>query len=233
MFSPILSYLNDFSHLFFPHICEGCGSDVLEADHMICQKCLHQLPDTAFFLHPDNPVENKFKGHIRIEAAGSAFYFTKNSLLQKLVIALKYFGNKEIGFYLGTLTGLQLLESKRFDEVDVLVPLPLNPKKEKKRGYNQAAVIASGIASVFKKPVLEKGLERIIFTETQTQKDRISRWQNMQGVFAASADNILQGKHILLIDDIITTGATLETCGEQVLQIPGTKLSIATVGFTI
>lgn len=233
MFSPILSYLEDFSHLFFPHICEGCGSDILENNHSICQKCYHELPFTGFFLHPDNPVENKFKGHIPVEKGGSAFYFTKNSLLQKLIVALKYFGNKEIGFYLGSLVGMELMKSGRFEDVDVMVPLPLNPKKEKKRGYNQAAVIAGGIASVWKKPVIEKGLERIIFTETQTHKNRISRWQNMQGVFSASDVRSLEGKHVLLIDDIITTGATLETCGEQLLNIPNTRLSIATAGYTL
>lgn len=233
MHLPIRSYLEDFSHLFFPHICEGCGSDILEQQELICQKCLQQLPATGFFFHPDNPVENKFKGHIPIIAGGSGFYFTKNSLLQKLIASLKYFGNKEIGFYLGTLIGKELLQSNRFNTIDVLLPLPLNPRKEKKRGYNQAAEIAFGIAAVFKKPVLEKGLQRIIFTETQTHKNRISRWQNMQGVFATSGNHSLEGKHILLIDDIITTGATLETCGEQILKIQDTRLSIATVGYTI
>lgn len=233
MFQPILGRLNELSHLFFPHVCEGCGTDVLDNQEPVCPKCFDELPFTGFFRHFDNPVEDKFKGHIQVAAAGSCFYFTKDSLIHKLVIALKYFGNKEMGYYLGRLTGRELVSSGRFEDVDVLVPVPLNPRKEKKRGYNQAAVIASGIASVWKKPVLEDGISRNIFTETQTQKNRISRWQNMQGVFSSSQTGVLEGKHIMLIDDIITTGATLETCGEQLLKITGTTLSIATVAYTI
>jgi len=125
------------------------------------------------------------------------------------------------------------LQTDRFNDVDVIIPLPLNPRKEKKRGYNQAAVIAEGINSIWQKPVNAKAVERKIFTETQTHKDRISRWQSMRNVFGITNADELANKNILLIDDIITTGATLEACGEKILEVPNTKLFVATVAFTI
>ncbi len=233
MVKAVSSYLNDFAHLFFPHTCEGCGTDTLEKEVMLCAACSLSLPETGFIKTFNNPVEKIFHGRLKIEAAGSAFYFSKNSLLQHLIILLKYRGNKDMGAYLGNLLGYQLRETIRFNEVDAIIPLPLNIRKERKRGYNQASIIADGVTAVWENPVLKKSVERLIFTETQTHKDRISRWQSMEGVFALTDITPLKNKHILLIDDIVTTGATLEACGEKILEVPGTKLSIATIAYTI
>jgi ComF family protein len=233
MFKTLSSHLNDFAHLFFPHVCEGCGRDVVENNSLLCATCFLKLPETGFIKEANNPVEKIFYGRIKIETAGSGFYFTKHSLLQHLIIQLKYRGNKDVGFCLGKLLGYQLLETERFNNVDAIIPLPLNPKKERKRGYNQATIIADGISSVWYKPILKNAVQRTVFTETQTHKDRISRWQTMEGVFATDDRSSLEGKHILLIDDIVTTGATLEACGEKILQVPETKLSIATIAYTI
>jgi predicted amidophosphoribosyltransferase len=120
-----------------------------------------------------------------------------------------------------------------FDDVDLIIPLPLNDKKLFKRGYNQASVIAKGITSIWHKPVIENAVDRILFTETQTHKDRIARWETMEGVFTVTQPGLLKNKHVLLVDDIITTGATLEACGEAILKIPGMKLSVATIAYTI
>jgi ComF family protein len=146
---------------------------------------------------------------------------------------LKYRGSKEIGFYLGKLLGNFLINSSRFSNVDVLVPLPLNQRREKKRGYNQATALCNGIASVWNKPVIDKNVIRKVYTETQTHKGRISRWENMDGIFAVKNPAKLENKHILLIDDVVTTGATLEACGSEILKINGTTLSIATLAYTI
>jgi len=224
---------HNFLHLFFPHVCEGCGTDILDNDTLLCAACHAKLPETNFLEHSNNLVEQKFYGQLKVEAAGAAFYFTKEGLLQHLIKQLKYHNNKQIGFYLGRQLGNFLLQTDRFNDVDVIIPLPLNPRKEKRRGYNQAAVIADGISSIWQKPVNTKAVERKVFTETQTHKDRISRWQSMRNVFAVTNANELAGKNILLIDDIITTGATLEACGEKILEAPNTKLFIATVAFTI
>jgi ComF family protein len=145
---------------------------------------------------------------------------------------LKYKGNKEVGVYLGKLLGYQLLQSNRFNDVDVLVPLPLNPRREFKRGYNQAMMICEGIAEVLQKPIASTAIIRTIFTETQTKNDRIHRWENMDGVFAVVDETNIKDKHVLLVDDIITTGATLEACGKVILEHSPKAVSIAAVAYT-
>ena len=227
------NYFNNFIHLFFPHNCLGCGTDILNNDELLCAQCFHQLPQTGFLSSPQNPVEKIFYGRLNIEHAASAFYFNKDSLLQQLIIQLKYRNNQIAGLYLGKILGRLIIDSKRFDNVDVIIPLPLNEKKLLKRGYNQAALIAKGIAEVFHKPVLENVVERILFTETQTHKGRIERWQTMENVFNVADASIIKNKHILLVDDIITTGATLEACGASILQNESNKLSICTLAYTI
>jgi ComF family protein len=233
MLQAVHTYLQDFAHLFFPQNCLGCGSDILEHEQLLCAHCYTQLPETGFFKQPHNIVEKIFYGRIPLSAAASAYYFTKSSLIQHLIFQLKYKGNKEAGLLLGRLTGRMMKQSNRFNDVDIIIPLPLNLKKQKKRGYNQAALIAKGIGEAMEKPVMDKIVVRAIFTETQTHKDRVNRWQNMEGVFKVTEEAPLIGKHVLLIDDVVTTGATLEACGNVILQIPGTKLSIATVAFTL
>ncbi|MBC7722166.1 MAG: ComF family protein [Pedobacter sp.] len=233
MFATIKSYLNDFSHLLYPHNCEGCGTDVLNDDGFLCAKCLHELPETGFINVADNPVEKSFYGRLKIEHAAAGYYFTKDGLLQHLISQLKYKRNKEMGIFLGKLLGYQLQASERFNNVEALLPLPLNERKEQKRGYNQAQLICDGIAEVWQKPVLSNAVVRTVFTQSQTNKNRVDRWQNMEGVFAVAHANQLANKHILLVDDITTTGATLEACGNEILQVPNTKLSILTVAFTI
>lgn len=223
----------DFLHLFFPHVCAGCGSDILESNHQLCLRCRSELPYTNFFKQPGNPVEQVFYGRLPVRNAAAGYFFTKDSLIQHLVTQLKYRGNREIGVYMGKLIGNELLKSERFSEVNIIIPLPLNPKRERKRGYNQAAAICNGIHQVWNRPVLEKAVYRKIFTETQTKKGRISRWQNMENVFAISDPSALQNKHILLVDDVITTGATLDVCGAEILKVPGTSLSIAALAYTI
>ncbi|HEX8332130.1 MAG TPA: phosphoribosyltransferase family protein [Segetibacter sp.] len=227
------SSFKDFLHLIFPHVCTGCGSDVLNDKEQLCLKCFSELPSTDFFKNADNPVEQTFYGRLAVRNAAAGYFFTKESLLQHLLVQLKYRNNKDIGIYMGKLLGRMLVQSERFSQVDVMVPLPLNPKREKKRGYNQATALCNGISEVWIKPVIEKIIVRKVFTETQTHKGRISRWQNMDGVFEVTNASALQGKHILLVDDVVTTGATLEACGNEILKIPGTTLSIATLAYTI
>lgn len=229
----VKKYLTDFAHLFFPHICEGCGSDIIETHNIICAKCYSHLPETGFFNFSENPVAKIFYGRIKVQYAASAFYFTKHSLMQNLLIQLKYRGNKDVGIFLGKITGLQIKKSSLFNNIDIIVPLPLNKKKEFKRGYNQALLICQGIAEVLQKPINKNAIVRTVFTETQTHQNRVSRWQNMEDVFQIFQPDAIKGKHILLVDDVVTTGATLEACGQKILQIDGTQLSIATVAYTL
>ena len=219
----------DTLHLFYPHLCLGCGSDLLIEKTLLCLKCINELPHTRFAPIRDNPVEKYFWGRLTIEAAHSEFFFSKESLIQQLVHQLKYKGNTPIGYYLGQLLGNSLLQSKRFDTVDALVPLPLYPDKEKKRGYNQATIICEGIASVMHLPIMTGNIIRQRFTETQTRKNRTERWENVEGSFSVNDPMALKGLHILLVDDVVTTGATLEACGRVMKTAGCARLSIATL----
>jgi ComF family protein len=233
MYMQLKQALKDALHLFFPHICNGCGTDVIDAENLLCLRCLTALPVTNFFDQPGNPVEQKFYGRMPVCNAAAAYFFTKDSLLQHLVHQLKYRGNKDNGIYLGELVGQQLAASARFANVDAIVPLPLNKRRQKKRGYNQALMIANGMASYIRKPVLESAVIRMVYTETQTQRSRITRWENMEGVFKVVDPEALKNRHILLVDDIITTGATLEACGAEILKVEGSTLSIGALAYTI
>lgn len=233
MIATLKSYLHDLTHLVFPHHCEGCGTDILHDEQLLCAACSNSLPETNYLSTAGNPLEKMFYGRLRIAKAGAGWYFTKESLVQHLIHQLKYKGNKDIGTYLGKLLGHQIRLSGRFEEVDALVPLPLNPKREFKRGYNQSAVICEGIAEVWQKPILKDAVTRTIFTETQTHQDRVHRWENMDGVFQVSNETAIKGKHLLLVDDIVTTGATLEACGASILRVDGTRLSLVTVACTL
>lgn len=227
---PLLKNIfSDTLHLFYPHVCNGCGSDLLQKDNLLCLKCINDLPHTYFAEHAGNPIEKYFWGRLNIIAAHSEFYFLKGALVQALIHQLKYKGNIAIGVYLGELMGKSLLHSQRFNKVDALVPLPLYANKEHKRGYNQAAIICNGLSSVMNIPVINGNIIRQRPTDTQTRKHRTERWENVEGSFAVNNPAALQGKHLLLVDDVITTGATLEACGHIILQQSPVQLSIATL----
>jgi len=219
----------DTLHLFYPHICTGCGSDLLEKDQLLCLKCINDLPHTGFARFTNNPVEKYFRGRIPLAAAHSEFYFSKGSLIQQLIHELKYKSNTSIGAYMGELMGLSLLKSDRFSTVDALIPLPLFADKEQQRGYNQAAVICEGLSTIMNIPSLIGNVTRERFTETQTRKHRTERWENVHESFAVRNSQALNNKHLLLVDDVVTTGATLEACGTVILQATNARLSIATL----
>ncbi len=224
-------WLHDFSHLFFPHICVGCGSDLLEKDQTVCLHCYSNLPETGFSTHPGNPIEKIFYGRLEVNMAAAGYYFTKSSVLQRLIHQLKYNGNQDVGRQLGQWLGLQLKNSGRFNNMDALIPLPLFPDKEKMRGYNQAAVLCEGISEIIKVPMLKDIVLRKRYTDTQTKKGRSERWVNVDGSFEISDSSQLQNKHVLLVDDVITTGATLEACGYAIKETEAVKLSIATLAW--
>ncbi len=221
--------LSPLVHLFYPHVCAGCGSDLVNDDNLLCLKCINDLPHTNFAMHANNPVEKIFWGRLAITAAMSEFYFTKETLIQTLIHEFKYKGNKDLGLYIGAMMGKSLLNSLRFSKIDALVPLPLFADKEFKRGFNQATILCNGIGEILNLPVIKNNIVRKRFTETQTKKHRTERWQNVEGSFEINSIKELKGKHILLVDDVVTTGATLEACGAEILNIEGTQLSIATL----
>jgi ComF family protein len=217
--------------MFYPIVCAGCGSDALSRESQLCAKCIHELPTTEFEHHAQNPVEKMFTGRIQYEKASAQFYFTKKSALQNLMHQFKYRGNKALGKQLGIIMGVQLLESRRFNDIDALVPLPLFENKERKRGYNQSKILCEGIREIMNIDIINDAIERPLFTETQTKKNRIERWKNMEGKFNLKAGNKISGKHLLIIDDVITTGATIESCANTLHEANNVKISIASLCF--
>ena len=220
------------THIFFPRLCSGCGNDLFGVEEMLCIECIDKLPTTNFHLHLNNPVEKIFWGRLPLAGASSYLYFTKDSLLQHLLHAFKYNGDKEIGFYFGRCMGKSFVQSNRFNDIYGLIPLPLHPKKERKRGYNQAVVLCEGIADIMQIPILKDVIIRPTATQTQTHKNRIRRWENIDGKFLLVQPELIKNKHVLLVDDVVTTGATLESCGLELLETKQTTLSVATLAYT-
>ncbi|MEO5564759.1 MAG: phosphoribosyltransferase family protein [Chitinophagaceae bacterium] len=215
-----------FFHLLFPHVCAGCGIDVLSSENTLCLRCIEALPETNFELYQHNPVEKKFWGRLSLHSAAAHYYFSRESLMQQLIHLFKYKGNKEVGLQLGRMMGTSLKQSGRFS-ADALIPLPLFASREKRRGYNQAMVLCEGIAEQLQIPILNDAIMRPLHTETQTHMGRIDRWKNIDGKFILTDPASIAGKHLLLIDDVITTGATLESCGAELLKAEAVQLSIA------
>jgi ComF family protein len=191
--------------------------------------CIARMPETNFHIYANNPVEKIFWGRLPLVSATAQYYFTKESLMQHLMHELKYRGNKELGLQMGRLIGNDLQQTHRFGYVDALIPLPLFPAKEKRRGYNQATILCEGIAQVLNAEVLRDVVVRTKHTETQTKKGRMERWQNMEGKFELLNSQKIQDKHVLLVDDVVTTGATLEACGHELIAANNIRLSVATL----
>lgn len=225
------SYLSDFVSLLFPELCAACRESLLANEHLICTACVYNLPYTNFHLQPDNIVARQFWGKIPLEAAYALFYFNKGGKIQNLMHQFKYKGVKQIGNVLGRLAGEQLIKNDIFSNVDFIIPVPLHKKRLQQRGYNQSACFADGLAEKLNALPEFDNLVRSKATETQTHKSRFERFENMLEVFSVKDPGKLINKHVLLVDDVVTTGSTLEACGACLLKIPGLKLSIATIAY--
>jgi ComF family protein len=177
----------------------------------------------------DNEITDRLWGRLTLEWAASAYHFTRKSPIQKALHQLKYHNKPEIGAVIGRELGKKLMASTGHTPITGIVPVPLHPKKERLRGYNQSAMFARGLAEVMHVPVLEKSLLRKTFTTTQTNKKRMERFQNVGDVFVVERQHLITGQHLLLVDDLLTTGATLEMCGHTLLAVPDTRLSLATI----
>jgi len=225
------TYIADFVSLLFPELCAACGESLVANEHLICTSCRITLPYTNFHLQPGNIVAQQFWGKIKLEGAYALFYFAKGGKVQNLMHRFKYKGQKEIGNLLGEIAGAQLIKNEVFKKADIIIPVPLHKKRLNQRGYNQSTCFAEGLAKQLNAMVVENNLVRPMATETQTHKSRFNRYENMQEVFSVLKPEALKNKHILLVDDVITTGSTLEACGMQLLKVEGLKLSIATVAY--
>lgn len=226
---PFLAELwSGFLHLLFPELCVACGGDLPGANTCFCFRCRANLAPTDMHFTTENDFVKRLWGRLNIISGAAAYYYTKQSPIRNAVHELKYGNQPQIGLMLGREFGQKLRLSDSF-KVDVIVPVPLHPKKERARGYNQSTVFAQGLSEAMDVPVMPRLLSRQVFTETQTKKKRMERFQNVGEVFRVSQPNAIRGKHILLVDDVLTTGATLEVCGQAILEVPNTQLSCATI----
>ena len=216
--------------LFYPALCLGCNRSLRGHEKVLCLSCQMQLPITSYHHQPENQTAILFSGRFRFQAATSFAYFTKDGLLQLLLHELKYKGRKKVGIYMGTLFGYELQQTNWVRTVDCIIPVPLHAKKQQARGFNQSECIAYGLSSVLQLPVLKHHVYRCKNTDSQTRKTRSQRLENMNEAFAIKDAASLEGKHVLLVDDVLTTGATLESCALCLLQVKGLKISIATIG---
>ncbi len=212
--------------LLYPNLCDACSENLRNQEVHICTACLCSLPKTNYHLMPNNLLEQRLWGKVNFHRATAFFHFHKGSPLQKILYSLKYKGKKEIGEFLGKHAATDISASETFASIDLIIPVPLHPNRLKTRGYNQSEWIAKGISSLLNKPLDTSSLVRKTDTKSQTRKNTFDRYINTEGIFALQTADCLVNKHVLLVDDVMTTGSTIEACIQTLNQVEGIKISI-------
>ncbi len=226
-------YFYGFVSLLYPRVCNACRRALIREEECLCSWCRFELPQTNLHLYRENAMSRTFWGRVDIETATSLYYFQKGGKVQSLIHQFKYKGKTDIGNYLGKVLGRQLCNQPLWEPIDAIVPVPLHRKKQHLRGYNQSEIFGQGISKEFRRPLLTGNLVRITKTDTQTRKSRFNRWTNVETVFHVNNPEAYRGRNILLIDDVITTGSTLESCIRLLKEIPGTRVWVATIAMAI
>ena len=224
---------NDFLSLIYPRICPGCNEGLMKNEKCICTTCLTVLYKTEYYKYHANPVSKMLWGMVEFDSAMALYSYRKESVIQKLIFALKYNNQPVIGEFLGVELGKELLKSPKHKDLDMIIPVPIHKKKERKRGYNQSLYIARGVATVLKLPICNELLVSNTYKTSQTSKKRYKRWLNNHNTYLKSnATKILENKHVLIVDDVITTGSTIENCVSTLNEVQGIKCSIATLAMS-
>jgi ComF family protein len=216
----------DLLGLFVPRCCAACDIGLMRFEKGICLTCSDDLPHTRFHHDPANPVQKLFWGKVELHAASALLHFTSGGRVQRMLHRLKYHGDQDVGLDLGRRMGLALNACMRFQDVDLLIPVPLQRHKQRERGYNQSAVLIEGIRTVWDRPTLGEALVRTLATESQTRKGRMERWRNVNSAFTAALYEEVRGKHVLIVDDVVTTGATLESCAAALGRAGNVRISV-------
>ncbi|MBR4440966.1 MAG: ComF family protein [Bacteroidales bacterium] len=222
-------FLSDMVDVAYPVVCYGCGKPLTDSEHCICLPCLVNLGTTDMHKEEPNEVTDLFLNKTPVVHGCSYFKYIKCGLLQLLIHDLKYRGRPEIGEYLGRIAGQGLKQSGMFNDVDYIVPVPLHPKKLKTRGYNQSLMIAQGLSQILGIPIDTSVLIKTVYNTTQTKKHRFERYLNSLNLFKAVFNPAVYGKHLLLVDDVLTTGSTLESCVNELKTIQGVRVSVFTL----
>ncbi len=220
--------VHDFIALIYPQNCPGCGKSLVKGEKVLCTICAYDLPFTNYYRDKLNPLARKLLGRIKLEGAYPYLFFYKSGIVQSILHHFKYGNQPEIGHQLGFWYGEELVNFLQ-PNWDLIVPVPLHPLREKRRGYNQSDYFASGLADASGIPWSKKAMVRMVKSETQTHKSKTERWENVRGIFSVAVPKQIEGKHILLVDDVITTGATLESCGTTLLESGAKTLSLASL----
>ncbi len=221
--------LRDLAYLFYPTYCAACGHPLFKNERIICTTCRHNLPLGNFHNVNAKKIEKVFYGRSKIENATALFVFHKDSLVQNLIHNLKYRGQEEIGVELGKWLGYKLYQNSEYQSIDTVIPVPLHEKRLKERGYNQVEKFGKEISKKLKANYIDSVLKKKSYNFKQSKKGKLTRWQNTSETFEIQNESLLVNKHILLVDDIVTTGATIESCVDVLKSIPGIKISIATI----
>lgn len=222
-----MRWISDLLDLILPRYCAVCGHILSSTEKDICLDCLYRMPRIEHDAQKE--IEKLFWGIIPIERATSYIYYRKGSPYNNLLHLAKYKNRPDVARYLAAAAATELAAQGFFDGIDAIIPLPLSKKKKRKRGYNQCDYIAEGLSKVTSIPVIRDAVARTVANETQTHKNRDERWQNVAGIFAVTKPEALQGKHLLLVDDVLTTGATIASCAACINSLPGTKVSLFTI----
>ena len=228
----MFNYFEDLLSLVFPEICNACGKPLYKHEMLICNYCKVKLPFTNFHLLNENPIDKTFWGRVKIEKASAFLFFHKGNRVQQLMHRFKYKGKKEIGEHIGEIYGKEISKKNYFSDADLIIPVPLHPIKQKKRGYNQSEWLAKGLSAGLSIPTQNNILLRAIASSTQTKKNRFERWQNVETIFKVEELHLIENKHIILVDDVITTGATIEACANTLLKAANCKVSFLALAYS-
>jgi ComF family protein len=224
--------LTDFIGLFFPKYCRGCEDALVHGEELICTTCIVEMPRSNYHLEKENPFYQRIHGRLPVKYVMTLFKFVKGSRVQHVLHSLKYKNQPELGNLLGRVYGADLKRSGYEKEFDLIVPVPIHPSRRRRRGYNQSEEFGKGLSEILNIPCTDEALARRSKTETQTKKSKLGRWENVNEVFAVLKPEQFHNKRILLVDDVMTTGATLEACGRLIVDAGCAELSIACIAST-
>lgn len=225
--------INDINTLLLPVVCFGCNAQLYRGEKHVCTVCRHQLPLTEYTFNVENPIDRIFYGRINIKKANSFLFFTDHGIVKNLIHHLKYKNQEQIGEFLGDWFGHVLKENSHLPTIDYVIPVPLHKKKLRKRGYNQTSLFAQQLAFHLNSTFNDQFLIKTANTRTQTKKTRLSRWYDNRSLYEITNKDLLKNKTILLVDDVITTGATMELCATEIKKVPGTIIFIASMAVVV